>query len=427
MLGYLKIFGVKGLRRLVFANIPADLADWLDYTAVVVLLVYIFDGGPWTLALFALAMSVPYVIIGPLAGALVDRINLRWVLIASNLGRGLVTLAFIFAPGIEAVLVLVFLRASVDSAFTPARQAAVQHLTDAENRQPANGLIHGINQTSKVVGPALGGALLLLLSVNAIFVLNAVLSLSAALILAGLVVPERDRDGDAKTPFWKEAPEGIMAFFRNRLMMITLLFAAAGYFSIFLYDTLIALLNRDFGFDETVFGVSIALAGLGGIAGALIAGTLKFATGPFRVIGLGAVVSGPIAALLGLAAILNFPISVLVFLAGALLLGGAVAFILVPYRTIVQNETPPEHVAKAFAAGEAVIVTVMLTAPFLGAAIASWLGTGMPFLLGGAVMFLLGLAAFSIRPDKTSATKVSDDKLDKEQEESTGESPLAKD
>lgn len=71
-----------------------------------------------------MALGLPYLLIGPIAGVLVDRTAIKSVLILSNLGRGLVTLALAFAPGWQVLLALVFLRSTVDTFYTPAKQAA---------------------------------------------------------------------------------------------------------------------------------------------------------------------------------------------------------------------------------------------------------------------------------------------------------------
>lgn len=49
------------------------------------------------MAFFIVALSVPYVIIGPFAALLVDRAPIGRVLVVSNLGRALATLALVFA------------------------------------------------------------------------------------------------------------------------------------------------------------------------------------------------------------------------------------------------------------------------------------------------------------------------------------------
>ena len=387
--GYRSLLKLAVPRRLALASIPADFADWLDYAAVVGLLVFVWGEGPFVLALFALALTLPYVAVGPLLAMVVDRTPLARVLVLSNLGRGLATLALVFAPSTAVVLVLVFLRSSIDSAFTPARQAAIQASTPFGLLTTANGLHQAINQTSKIAGPALGGLLLTVMPAQSVFAINAVLSLVATAVVFGIALPapvKREAGGS----FWGELLAGVAEFKRSNLLMTALVFSSIAYFSFFLYDALIALLVEDFGYGATAFGFSIAASGGGGLIGALLAGRVT-GQNPIASMSLGAVVAGVTAAGLALAAIFGVVLPIVLFLCGMAFAAGSTAFMLVPYRTIIQAEAPPDRIARVFAAGEAVTMAVMLSAPFIGSFIASVYGTGAAFLVGGVLLIALGV------------------------------------
>ncbi|MDB5505431.1 MAG: putative NreB protein [Devosia sp.] len=382
-------------RRLLLAGIPADFSDWLDYVAVVALLVYTWQQGPFILALFAVALTLPYVIAGPLLATLIDRSDLRRVLIISNLGRAAATLVFIVAPNPFVVLALVFVRGVIDSAFSPARQSTIQLITPPDQLMAANGAHQGINQLSKIAGPAAGGVLLALLPIGSVFAIDALLSLLAAMILLGIKLPQRPVSTAKSSDAWTELSAGFREFLGNRTMLFALIIAAFAYFAFFIYDTLIALLAVDFGLGTTIFGLSIAASGAGGVIGSLVGGVLP-AGRPFVLMSPGALVSAPVAILLGAAALAGWPVPALVFLVAMATAGGATAFMLLPYRTIIQRETPPDRIARVFAAGEAVTMAVMLSAPFLGSLIATGFGTGAAFIVGGVLLLGLGVVSLTI-------------------------------
>ena len=387
--GYAALLRLPVPRRLAAASVPADFADWLDYAAVVALVVFAWGEGPFALAMFALALSLPYILVGPFIAVVVDRVSIRTVLVVSNLGRGLATLGFAFAGDTAVLLALVFLRGCIDSAFTPARQAAIQASTPEELRGVANGLHQAINQTSKIAGPALGGALLAVWSAQNIFMLNAGLSLVAALIAFGVILPPRPASSEEKGKFFTESLKGISEFKRSRRLLVALIFSAFAYFAFFLYDALIALLAEGFGFDATAFGLAISASGLGGLIGALVAGSMA-GKRPMLTMSLAAVISGMTTCAVAIAAVMGWSVQLPAFLLVLCFMGGATAFMLVPYRTIVQADAPPDRIARVFAAGEAVITLTMLSAPLIGSFIASQWGTPMAFLAGGCVLVLLG-------------------------------------
>ena len=371
------------------ASLPADFADWLDYAAIVALLVYGWGHGPFVLAGFALALSLPYILVGPFVAVIVDWAPIRSVLVISYIGRAVVTLAFAFTGDAAVLLALVFLRGVIDSAFTPARQAAVQATTPAYLLGHANGLHQAINQTSKIAGPAIGGLLLAFCPAQSVFMLNSGLSLIAALIALTLtIVPHEPRNERGR--FFIEALAGISEFGRSRRLLAALVFSAFAYFSFFLYDALIALLAEGFGFGAAAFGFSIAASGLGGLIGALVAGPIA-AKHPIATMAVAAIASGLATATLATAAMAGWQLHLATFLLVLTLMGGATAFMLVPYRTIVQAETPHDRIGRVFAAGEAVITLIMLSAPLIGSAIAARWGAPAAFLVGGCLLVLLGV------------------------------------
>ena len=115
--------------------------------------------------------------------------------------------------------------------------------------------------------------------------------------------------------------------------------------------------------------------------------------------GLGGIVSGPLTVVLGLWAIQGFAPPAWLFIAMTLVLGLATGFVLVPYRTTIQRETPPDRIARVFAAAEAIVIVVVMISPFLGSLIANAWGVGTTFAVGGAGLALLGLSglAFGLR------------------------------
>jgi len=74
----------RDLRKLLGAQLPADFADWFDFVAIGALLAFSWNAEPVIFAVLAVSMGLPYLIIGPLAGVVVDRSNLKSVLIWSN-------------------------------------------------------------------------------------------------------------------------------------------------------------------------------------------------------------------------------------------------------------------------------------------------------------------------------------------------------
>jgi len=381
------------LRRLILAGIPADFADWLDYVAIVALLAYTWQSGPWSLALLAIALGLPYLMVGPIAGALVDKSDLRTVLIISNLGRSVTTAALIFVPDVAVLLIVVFVRGAIDSAFTPARQAAIQVLAKEQQRNQVNSIVHGINQLSKIAGPALGGALLAVVTPQWVFAINACTSLLAALIIWGIKIPHRDSsEHSVDEKMLARVLAGFAEVKNNSKLAMGIAFVAVSLFAVFLYDTFIVLLAVGFGFDAAIYGLSIAAVGAGGIAGALL--VAKWGTGEKHLVimSAGSLASGLIVVVGSLFSIFDKSLPVGVFLAGFFAVGVCTALVQIPYRSLLQREAPADKMARVVASGEAISVIAMLGAPLLGGFLVARFSVGMPFAVGGTMMVLVGIA-----------------------------------
>ncbi|MEE9387696.1 MAG: MFS transporter [Paracoccaceae bacterium] len=382
------------LRRLLAAQIPADFADWLDFVAIGALLAFGWDAEPLAFAYVAAAVGLPYVVVGPIAGAVVDRADIRTVLIASNVGRAVATACLFLATDLPTLMLIVAIRSSMDAFYSPAKQAAIQSLAPPHERQAANGISHGINQASKIAAPALGGLLLVLLAPGMVFLINAAVSLVAAMILIGMPIIARDRGlGNGTLSITLSLKEGYQTVAGAPVLRGALLVMALGYFSMFFYDTLIAPLIRGFGFNQTMFAIAIAAVGLGGVLGAFWLGLGKDKKHPFIWVAIGSGISGILAIVLGISQSGGYPIGFAAITGLFAVLGFCSAIVVVPIRTVIQNETPPDKIARVSALGEAANTTALLVAPFIGAAIATATSVGTVFVLGGVL--LGGVASYA--------------------------------
>lgn len=378
-----------GLARLLAAQVPADVADWLAFVAIGAQLAFTWQAGPGVFAWLAVAMGLPYLTVGLFAGALVDRWPLRPSLVLSNLGRAACYALLPLATGPSSLLALVALGATADSFFSPAKQAALQALVAEPDRMRANGLSLAINQGSKVLAPAAGGALLAVTSSDSVFLSTAAISAAAALLLTTLSLPPRDKQEGELPHLLEDIKEGLALLRRAPVLRGALLLMAGGFVAMFLYDTLIAPLIRDFGYDERTLGLCVGAAGGGGLLGALLMSAVGERAKPFPMIAFACAGGALLSASLGLPELMAFTPPALVIAAIFAGLGITGSAAVVPVRTVIQSETTDRTIARVSALSEAANMAALLTAPFLGAALAAQLGTGAAFIAGGAMFAVL--------------------------------------
>ncbi len=383
---------------LLIGQIPADFADWMDFVAIGALLAFVWQVDTIVFALLAVCMGLPYLIFGPLAGALVDRSNTRTILIASNIGRALATASFFFAPSWPVLLALIALRSTVDTFYTPANQAAIRKLTDTALRPQTNAISYGINQASKIVAPSLGGMVLIWMTPHFVFAMNAAVSLLAAALLMRLPQMARAATQDqTKDSILTTLRRAVALLSGTPILRAAIGMMAAGYFAMFFYDTLIAPLTRDLGFSQTHLGLSLAAVGAGGVIAAAAMARWATLSRPFVFVAIGGAIGGTAVTTIGAVEVLGLPITLPVFLGAFFVLGVTSAMSVVPFRTVLQNNTDDTSIGQITALSEAANTIALLTAPFIGAGLAAWSSIGAAFVLGGLVLLGIAWRAWGLR------------------------------
>lgn len=405
------------MRQLILAGIPADFADWLDYVAIFSLVAYHWHGGPFDMAVVTVGWGLPYVIVAPLSGVLADHMKPKTAMLIANLGRGLATLSFIFAPNVWVLVIPLFVRGAFDSLFTPSRDKTIQLLANAETRQSLNGVIYGLNQMAKMVGPAIGGALLAVMVPHMVFVGNSAFSLLAFALLLPIRLPEAEKStagnesgshGHPQTDketsvsrLFMRLKDGVGVIGRSKVLAIAVPFAAINIGTIMLYDTFYVLLLKDFGYPSSAFGLFISGVGVGGILGALLAGRLKLGPTPLRFMASAQLFSAfVVLTIVALPSLVHVEIALAAFVALGTILGGLGALVQIPFRTILQNHAAQENLGRVSSLSNSASVLTSIGAPFLGALIMARWGLYAPFIFGSGLAVILGVVVLVIAPSR---------------------------
>lgn len=392
----------RAFRLLFGGQVVSDLGDWLDFLALIALIVYGWDLGPSALAALSVAVALPFAVIAPLSGVWADRLPRKTVMVAADLGRALIVFGLVFAPNLATVLALVFGRGVLSTCFGPARQATIASLVPHADLLAANSLSQLSFQLSKIGGPVLGGLLVAAVGLRAAFVVNAVTFLVSAALIVQLptIAPAAQTKEETKKQaarFWREFREGLWYLIHRRSLVLAVASNSAAMCIIFMFDSLGVLALRELGIGEAFFGLTIGSLGLGTAAGVIAIGQWGTRIHPFVTMGAGQIGGGLVVALLGAGVTLHAGGTgawVIVYM----LIGLSAAAVFVPYGYVVQVETPPELLGRVFATASGIQNALLLMAPPLGAALAELWGVGLVFIAAGIALALLGLVVFFFRP-----------------------------
>jgi DHA3 family macrolide efflux protein-like MFS transporter len=228
-------------------------------------------------ALTGLFTVLPTVALSPLAGALADRWDRRWVMVLSDAGAALTTfaVALLFLTGQIAVwhVYLAVAASAIFGAFQwPAYTAATTLLVPKKHLGRANGMMQFGRAAAEILAPTLAGALVLTIGVHGVLLIDFVTFLLAlaTLLVVRFPQPEAAITGtEGKEPLWREAAFGwtfIVA--RRGLLGLLAFFAVVNFLWAMVGATIMPMI---LGFASAdVLGLIISVAGGGMLAGSLV-------------------------------------------------------------------------------------------------------------------------------------------------------------
>lgn len=266
--------------------------------AIPVLAVTVLAATEFQVGVLGAVETLAFLVIGLPAGAWVDRMLKRRVMITADVVRAvaLASVPVAFFAGWLTIWQLIIVGAIVGAAtvfFDVAYQSYVPVLVAGELIGDANGKLETSQQIARVGGPALSGILLTIVRpavLVGIDALSYVVSVIALLFVRD--TEERAKPEDRK-PLVQEIREGAAFVVRQPLLVrIVLCTAGSNLFSTIATTMLPVLVLRQLGISSALWGVAISVGAIGGLLGAMATSRLSKRVGEGTIIPLSAVVFG---------------------------------------------------------------------------------------------------------------------------------------
>jgi len=175
-------------------------------------------GSPTMLAMATLAALLPQILIGPFAGALVDRWNRRTVMIVADSGIALATLvlAILFwlkIAGVWYVYVLLLIRATGAAFHWPAMTASITLMVPGKYLARIAGLNQTLSGVAAIFIPPLGALAIEVLSLQGVLLIDVATAIPAVVTLLFIAIPQPPRavapETAARKPsLWTNMREG---------------------------------------------------------------------------------------------------------------------------------------------------------------------------------------------------------------------------
>ncbi|BBG00831.1 MULTISPECIES: MFS transporter [Pseudonocardia] len=260
---------------------------------------------PWQMGLLTAAQTAGFLLIGLLAGVVLDRVRRVPVMVAADLIRFalLVTvpLAWWFEVlGFGHLLLVTFLAGLATVFFDIAYQSVLPSLVGREHLVEGNGKLESTRAAAEAGGPALGGALVHLVGGAATIGGQALGYLMSAAAIARIRTVE-PAPVPTRPTVRAEIAEGLRFVLGHPLLRpIVLCTAWANLAGGMILAVLVLFLVGDLGLSEVGVGIAVAVIGVGGLAGAATAGAWTRRLGQARTIVVSLLVTTPLALLIPL-------------------------------------------------------------------------------------------------------------------------------
>jgi MFS family permease len=165
--------------RALWAAIALSYAGSGAATTALTLYVQQSRGTGTAVAAFLIASQVPR-LLGPLAGGIADRVDLRTMMIGCDLGQAAVFVAIATLPSFGVLIALSALTTVLQTSYGPARTAMVPNLVAEDELITANAVLGTATNLYVAVGPLVGGLLFAAIGPGAALAVNAATYLGSA-------------------------------------------------------------------------------------------------------------------------------------------------------------------------------------------------------------------------------------------------------
>jgi DHA3 family macrolide efflux protein-like MFS transporter len=270
--------GMFGFTVVWLGQIVSVLASMMTQFA---LTIWAFEktGSATALGLVQVFFVTPFLLISPLAGALVDRKNRKTMMMVSDLGAGLATIGILVLQAFGVLEVWhLYLAAVVNGLGNtfqwPAYSAAISTMLPKEQYGRANGMMSLIEAGPGVIAPLIAGALLPVIGLTGILFIDVATFLLAigALLVVYIPQPERTQEGaQAQGSVWQEAVYGFRYIFeRPGLLGLLIVFLIGNLFSNIQLTLLAPMVLSRTGNNSVILGSVQSAGAIGGVVGGVL-------------------------------------------------------------------------------------------------------------------------------------------------------------
>lgn len=218
----------RDFRNLWLGQVVSEFGDWFTLVALFNLLLEL-TGRAQAMSWLMIVMHIPSIVTGPLGGILIDRVDRKRLMIATDVARAILVLGFLAVRSAESIWIVYLvagLEASLSTIFEPARTAVVPNICARDELVRANAISSVTWSAMVTIGAAIGGIVVAALGREVSFLIDSSSFVVSALLIRRVRVPPRA--AAAQPPMspssgWRDVAEGFRYVRAHRPVLALLL------------------------------------------------------------------------------------------------------------------------------------------------------------------------------------------------------------
>lgn len=272
------------------AQSVSQFGSQITNLALPLVAILVLDASAFEVAALGVVEWLPFFLFSLPAGAWIDRVHRRPLLIAADWGRAValvsVPLAYLFGVlTLGQVFVVGFVTGVLTMLFDLSYQSYLPSLVQRSELGEGNSKLEVSRSGAQVAGPGLAGALVTAFTAPYAIVADAVSFIASGLFLSRIERPERapERSSAAVPRLRTEIAEGLRFVLRHPLLRPIMVFVAvSNIFTNMLFAIFLVYAVRELDLSAGTIGLIFSLGNVGSVLGALTATRVarRFGIGP---------------------------------------------------------------------------------------------------------------------------------------------------
>jgi MFS family permease len=279
--------------RLWSGQTISQFGSQISGLALPFLAILVLDASTFEVAALGVAEFLPFILFSLPAGAWVDRLRRRPILIVADWGRAIALASLPAAYVLDSLTmtqlyVVGFIVGVFTVFFDVAYQSYLPSLVEKDELTDANGKLEVSRSAAQTAGPGLAGILIGVLTAPYAILVDAISFVASALFVSSIRLAESvDGAGsERRERLRSEIADGLRFVLRHPIMRPSLVYVAlVNFFSNVVFSIYIVYAVRELDLSPATIGVIGSLGNVGLLVGAVVAPRLatRFGVGPILI------------------------------------------------------------------------------------------------------------------------------------------------